>query len=169
MKSLDEILADSEIREEYKKAVLLNIFRKIWLKCEKDPSFKKKFYSLLRESTSKVKTIKGIILKETKIDLVEEDVLIIEDWINAYQRKKTNRKGFSREFKLNLVSQQNGICPLCGNLLPDDISKINVDHIIPWIYVGDELENNYKALCEHCNKSKGANILYVFNKLINLI
>lgn len=34
------------------------------------------------------------------------------------------------------------------------MDDFHVDHIVPWDYVGDELENNKRVLCAACNRKK---------------
>ena len=63
---------------------------------------------------------------------------------------------------------QNGRCVVCGELFDKDLSKVHIDHIIPWMLVGDELKNNYQCLCETCNECKSAHTDYMFRNLIKL-
>lgn len=35
-----------------------------------------------------------------------------------------------------------------------NVDDFHVDHIVPWDYVGDELENNKRVLCAACNRKK---------------
>ena len=54
---------------------------------------------------------------------------------------------------------------ICGEPLGPVMAKIHVDHIIPWKLVGDELNDNYQALCETCNECKSARTDYIFKAL----
>lgn len=45
-------------------------------------------------------------------------------------------------------------CVRCGKWYPK--SKIDVDHIIPKSKGGSDKAFNLQAMCQHCNRSKGA-------------
>ena len=157
-----------EIYREYNKTLLLNLFRKICAKMDNDKSFDLKIRRLFQQSYDKIKTTKAIIKDNFNYDLTEADAISLNDWFNARLKKCNTRKSISRETKLKLINQQGGVCAACGEPLSTDLSKVHVDHIIPWKLVGDELPNNYQALCETCNECKSASIDYMFRNMINL-
>lgn len=90
------------------------------------------------------------------------------EWILAHLRKSDKRKRFTTEYKQELYNKQKGKCMVCGEPLGNDFSKIHIDHIIPWVLVGDEIPNNYQCLCETCNESKSCHTDYIFKSLLNL-
>ena len=131
--------------------------------------YKRKVFTLLKQSYNVNNTIKGLVLKNYQIELSDDDAKKIASWIDAYRRKKPTRKALSKEMREDLVKKQHGICPVCGENLGTDYSKIHIDHIIPFILVGDELDNNYQALCNTCNECKNAKTDYIFMKMMKLI
>ncbi len=170
MISLEELAASEEVRQEYKKAFLLNMFQKICVRMERNPQFKAKVKNLFRQSYDKCDTVSAIIRNELKYDeLSSEDAAIMQMWFEANLRKTSRRKVIPQEVKERLYKSQNGKCVVCGEELGNDWSKIHVDHIIPWKLVGDELADNYQDLCETCNECKSARIDYLFKNLIKLI
>ena len=168
MPTLEQIATTEQIKTEYKKTFLLNLFQKICIKMNKILEYRNKNLKLLRQSHDNIETTKIIIKKEFNYDLDEEEALIIHKWLLTYFKKSLSRKKFSQEIKNSLYEKQNGKCPICGECLGDEWSKIHVDHIIPWVLVGDELDDNYQLLCDICNQCKSSRTDYIFKNLIGL-
>jgi len=168
MDSLDSLLDDSLVREEYKKTVLLTMFRKVCVKMNSDKSYRQKIQNLFRQTNDRIMTARLLVEKEFDVCLSDVESSMLEKWFYANLRKKPKRnpKYTCEAIKKELFIKQNGICPSCGESLGTDFSKIHVDHIIPFVLVGDELENNYQDLCETCNECKSARVDYLFAKLI---
>ena len=169
MISLEALATDEQIKSEYRKTFLLNLFQKICSKMNKDVSFGNHIKKLFRESHNKVLTTKKIIEQNLKYILSDDDAVLIQTWFNANLKKSPQRKRISLEVKENLCRKQNGLCVICGEELGEDMKKIHVDHIIPWKLVGDELQNNYQALCDTCNECKSARTDFIFKKMIKLL
>lgn len=169
MITLDELATNDEIKAEYRKTFLLNIFQKTCVRMERDLSFKAKVKNLFRQSYNKVETVQAIIKNELNYDLSTEDAEIMLLWFEANLRKAPRRKSIPASIKEELYKKQNGKCMVCGEDLGTDWSKIHVDHIIPWKLVGDELPDNYQDLCETCNECKSARTDYIFKSMIKLI
>ncbi len=168
MFTLEELASDETIKKEYKKSLLLNIFKKLVVMMKRDDTMKLKVRKLFLQTTDAEMTTKIIVSKYFNFDLSKEDAHTMFQWINAHFNKQPKRKIISLDFKEKLYRLQNGKCAVCGEDLGEDLSKIQVDHIIPWVLVGDELENNYQCLCQTCNECKSAHTDYIFKKLINL-
>ena len=168
MDSLDSILDNSLVREEYKKTVLLSMFRKICVRMNTNSSYRQKIRNLFRQTNDRKMTARILVEKEFNVCLSDSESSMLEKWFSANLRKqpKRNQKYTCEAVKQELLIKQNGICPSCGEPLGADLSKIHVDHIIPFVLVGDELEDNYQDLCETCNECKGARVDYLFGKLI---
>lgn len=169
MVSLEELLNDELIKEEYKKAVLLSLFKKIISRKKTDEAYRNRIDTLFKQSYDRIKTIKIIVLNDFNCEIDDDEAGIINEWLLANQNKKASRKNFTLEEKQDLCHKQNNKCPSCGKKFDNDYSKIHVDHIIPWILVGDELKDNYQALCETCNESKSSRTDYMISKLLKLI
>lgn len=67
--------------------------------------------------------------------------------------EKSGRRKPDEAQRVSLWESQGGRCAVCRRAITRQQS--HVDHIIPWDYVGDELENNLQVLCQRCNKQKG--------------
>ncbi len=168
MQNFEGILRNEKIVHEYKMALLLNMFKKICFKMNKDTNYKKRIKTLYMESYNSEETTKTIFNKEFNFELSDSDAQNVSKWFLANFRKGVSRKRIPDEIKIELYKKQKGKCVACGEDL-GDLSKIHVDHIIPWKLVGDELDNNYQDLCEKCNECKSDSIDYIFRSLINLI
>lgn len=55
-----------------------------------------------------------------------------------------------------LIEAQGGLCGICGEALPSDLSTIEVDHIIPVSKNGGNEIENLQAAHMACNRRKGA-------------
>lgn len=168
MFTLEELASNETIKSEYKKSLLLNIFKKLVVMMKRDKTMRLKIRKLFLQTTDAEMTTKVIISKYFNFDMSEEDTHTMFQWLNAHFNKQPNRKPISSDIKDQLFRLQNGKCAVCGEDLGENLSKIHVDHIIPWALVGDELENNYQCLCQTCNECKSAHTDYIFKKLINL-
>lgn len=172
MKSWDSIwekmISDLKFKEQYHQTFLLNLFQKMCSKMNKDEKYKTHINKLLKQSYNQIDTIRNIAIKEYELEISEYDAQLLLKWLDAYRRKKDTRKTIKLEEKKSLIDKQRGLCMVCQENLGSDYSKIHIDHIIPWILVGDELENNYQALCSVCNECKNAKIDYLFMNLLNL-
>ena len=168
MPTLEQLATTEQIKEEYRKTFLLNLFQKLCIKMNKNVAYRKKNLVLYRQSCDCVETTRIIIKKEFTYDLDLEEAQIIHKWLSAYFKKSTSRKRISQETKLWLYERQSGKCIICGEDLGKDWSDIHVDHIIPWMLVGDELEDNYQLLCDTCNQCKSSRTDYIFKSLLGL-
>lgn len=164
----ENILTNPEIMQEYKKAFLLNMFQKICSKMSKDDEYKRHILALLRQTSDHKSMVYTIIENECGYDLDNEELDFLNILFSAYRKKQNVRKSIPFEVKRKLFQAQGGCCPSCGQQLGSDWSKIHVDHIIPWVLVGDELPNNYQALCETCNECKSSKTDFIFKRMINL-
>ena len=168
MVSFEDIAADKAIKEEYRKAFLLNIFKKIVAKMKNDKIFATNIKTLFKQSTNKCITTKVIVSNNLKYEMSESDTELMYTWFRAYMNKSDRRKVFTEEFRQSLYERQKGLCAVCGEPLKTDLSKNHVDYIIPWSLVGDELPDNYQFLCSSCNESKSCHIDYIFKNLLKL-
>lgn len=169
MISFTDILENEEVKAEYKKALLLNMFKKIVVRMNKDCSFRNSIKTLFSQSTNREVTVKVIMRNNLNFELDDDDCKLMLQWFDANLKKSNRRMPISHELKERLYKKQNGICAVCGEPLGEEMKYVHVDHIIPWMLVGDELKNNYQCLCQTCNECKSARIDYMFKNLIKLI
>ncbi len=164
----EEITKSEIIKEEYKKAFLLNLFQKIVSRMNSDEAYKKTVITLFRQSGDSLGVTKALFKKTFDYSLSESEGELVSGWFTAYRKKTNQRKSIPLSVKKELYNKQSGKCAVCGQSLGTDWSKIHVDHIIPWVLVGDELDDNYQDLCQTCNESKSSKTDYIFNSLIEL-
>ena len=169
MISFTDILENEEVKAEYKKALLLNMFKKIVVRMNKDCSFRNSIKTLFSQSTNREVTVKVIMRNNLNFELDDDDCKLMLQWFDANLKKSNRRIPISYELKERLYKKQNGICAVCGEPLGKEMKYVHVDHIIPWMLVGDELKNNYQCLCQTCNECKSARTDYMFKNLIKLI
>lgn len=95
--------------------------------------------------------VKGVLL----INLNYEELHKILVYIKAYFRKNNKRSKIDEKIKFALYKKQGGKCKFCGKYI--NYEQIHCDHYVPFILVGDELEDNYNILCSKCNLIKNRN------------
>ena len=129
------------------------------------PQLKSRLRNILFRSKNKEYTIQEIFKREYKKYLTKEDAKRMTELIIAFLNKSSFRKPIDIYLKEELLIKQDYKCAFC--LKKIDI-KAHSDHIIPFKYVGDCLQNNWQLLCEHCNKSKNDSLEYQIKILLNL-
>lgn len=159
---IKKILANNIIDEEIfdKKlynTLLLGIFEAICKDIKKSNTYieeKEKY----RKNPDKTSATRLLVKRYVNCMLDDDDYEILEKYFRAYFQKDGRRKNFDDQFRLKLLNEQNYKCNICGKQI--DNSSSHLDHIVPWDYVGDCLEDNYQMLCGTCNTRKGASTYY---------
>lgn len=95
--------------------------------------------------------------------LDEESYEVLGNWLVCFFRKDDVRTIYPEAIRKRLVQQQSGKCAICGQSIT---YKSDLDHIIPWIYVGDMLSDNLQLLCRKCNSKKRASVMYPLQVLL---
>lgn len=168
MSELEEFLGLNNISEE----TLLDdlhldiretILRIICDRLKKDQAFytwaKKVFFM-----KNDIVATRKIIDRACGCKLSEKDTLWMQTCIKAFFSKGSTRQPTTQEEKEHLLKKQNGKCAICG--CPISINTMHVDHIIPWDYVGDNLNDNSQGLCKGCNLSKSNHVAQTVTNLI---
>ncbi len=164
-----QISTSSNIKEEYQKAFLLNMFQKICAKMQIDASYKDSILDWFLQSDDSVSTACSIIQRTYNYEMSQSEAELMNSWFTAYRRKSNVRKAIPLRVKQDLYKKQAGKCAVCGEPLGQNWGVIHVDHIIPWVLVGDELDNNYQVLCHTCNQCKSSKTDFVFKSLMKLV
>jgi len=127
-------------------------------------SIKKIYY----RSADDIEAIRQIVRNICHLSLPKNDLEWLNNCVKAFMKKKTHRKQFSNALRQELWNKQGRKCRICGKeILVEDG---HIDHVVPWDYVGDELDNNYQVLCTDCNLHKSNHValavhLLIFNKI----
>ena len=146
-------------------ARLLGIFKSI---CDKNSSSsnRKRLQNILALTNNKQETIKLIVDREYGISIDNYSANKLIELLDAFFSKSSFRKKVEQGMKKKLLIDQNNRCAICNC---DISNEYHLDHIIPFKYVGDCLENNWQLLSTHCNEKKGASIDYEIKYLLNLV
>lgn len=154
---------------EYEKAKQLVAFKRLCLRMSESHEYALKIKTIYRQSMNETLTTQALFNNELGYKLNPEDSARMATWMRAHLSKKPSREPIPQEAKSELVQGQEGLCAICGDLIDELSSSTHVDHIIPWELVGDELEDNYQALCEKCNLKKNNDVSFIFKSLIGLV
>lgn len=122
-----------------------------------------------RKTKDHILVTKGIVARYVGCALEDEEYERIYKMLRAFFNKKgkDNRIAYPDGFKIRLLKEQKEVCPYCGKQI--DLSNSHLDHIIPWDYVGDELDNNYQMLCTRCNEQKGTSSYFELSMLLRKV
>ena len=115
-------------------------------------------------SNADIVATRKVVKKLCGCELSDEDILWMNKCIKAFLDKKDIRNPISDETKSYHLVKQNNRCAICGTTI--DSSNAHIDHKIPWDFVGDELENNYQALCSDCNLHKSNHVAIAVTNLV---
>ncbi len=148
-------------------AQLLGYFKSF---CDKNNSAKDKqrIRNITFYASNKTLCIANLFKNEVNADLSEDQAIRMEQLVTAFLNKTTFRSTIPRETKEKLLIIQHNKCAICNKEI--DIHA-HADHIIPFKYVGDELNehHNLQMLCSRCNESKNASIDYQIRYLLKLV
>jgi|GEM_PF-2984368 len=166
--SVIELLTLNDIdREEFceklYRTLLLGVFEVI---CKDIKKQNKKIVEreLFRKRENKVLAAKSVVSRYVGCTLTDEGYAQIAKLLAAFFSTGDPRKHFDVSFRTELVNRQNGKCAICGKKIDSEGSHL--DHIIPWEYVGDCLDDNYQMLCETCNMRKGSATYFELSMLL---
>lgn len=137
-----------------------------------DPSQLEYYQNITNNMVGKVLRNHKIVEKEKKIyslvgfenlstEQIEELKQTCDQKIDAYIKKrgdaiwnhrKTNREPVSGTVRYEVLKRAGFRCELCG--ISADVKALEVDHITPKNFGGEDSINNYQALCYSCNATK---------------
>ena len=105
---------------------------------------------------------------EPKIFFLERryffSIILSEFLKNRVALQKDTRSVIPSDEKKRFLERQDNRCAKCGKTIT--LSSMHVDHIVPWDYVGDELEHNRQGLCSVCNSRKSNHVAMAVSDLI---
>ena len=103
----------------------------------------------------------SLVPKEVEAEVLrlfdDEDVTKqagIYPYVLTRDERHLNLRSFSKAVKQRIYNTQNGKCAHCGKAF--DLSKMEADHITPWIEGGQTIEDNCQMLCKEHNRRKAA-------------
>ena len=143
--------------------LLFTIFEIVCLMM-KDDIVKKNILSKFHASKDYLNLVKKIVFEYTGCRISDTESEIMEEWFIAYFRKNNIRKKYDIVVRKKLILEQHNRCALCKKEI--ELSDSHLDHIIPWDFVGDELENNLQILCPNCNERKCRRVDFQLKMLI---
>ncbi len=161
--AIDDLLERNGITKNYfmdetYKCMLVSIFETIALEMS-DTDIKKEIKRRYLNSANKIITTQRIVYEKTRCKLNDEESEIICKYLYAFFTKNNVRKSYDNSIRYKLLNQQYEKCNICNQHIDNSIAEL--DHIIPWSLVGDELGiNNLQMLCRDCNRRKSKNAAY---------
>lgn len=161
--AIDDLLKRNSITKDFfldetYKCMLVSIFETIVLEM-KDNNVKNEIKKRYLNSNNKIITTKRIVYEKTRCKLSDEESKMLYKYLYAYFTKNGLRKNYDDSVRYNLINKQNGKCNICNRHI--DIFTSELDHIVPWTMVGDELgTSNLQMLCKDCNRRKSKNSAY---------
>lgn len=153
----NKIDLSSFITESYK-CMLISIFEVIVNEMN-DLDYRRETKQRFLNSVNKLLTTERIVYEKTKCKLSENECRIVYNYIHAYFGKLNVRISYDDSVRHQLLSKQKNKCNICKKNIMFEDSEL--DHIVPWTYVGDELGlSNLQMLCKDCNHRKSKNSAY---------
>lgn len=140
---------------------ILLAFKTFTERVDSDPTLRRIIITLLNGNEyANHQAIRNIFNERFDFELLndsEYDYML--KLVQAHLRmSNTRRPGvITDEKKAALLRKQNYRCVFCGATVD---SSSPVDHIVPFKYVGDELDDNYQILCISCNSKKNKQLTY---------
>lgn len=144
--------------EETYKCMLVSIFETIASEMS-DVDIRKEIKQRYLNSTNKIITTQRVVYEKTRCKLNNEESKIICKYLYAFFTKNSVRKNYDNSIRCRLLNQQYEKCNICNRKINN--TNAELDHIIPWSLVGDELGiSNLQMLCKDCNRRKSKNAAY---------
>lgn len=145
------------------RTLLLGVFEVVCKEMKKQNT-KAEEKERFRKYNDKIVPTKKMVKKYAGCQLTDDDYAELATLLTAHFRTGDPRKKFEEAFRERLTEQQNGKCAICKIRISE--KSAHLDHVIPWDYVGDNLDGNYQMLCETCNERKGTATYFEFSMLL---
>lgn len=121
--------------------------------------------TIYSRTNNPIETTKNIFNNEFGETLSDSDADRLFILITSFLKRSIYRKSNNDSLKKYLLQNQSHHCAICECNI--DIHS-HIDHIVPFKYVGDELDNNLQMLCTDCNLKKNASLDYQIKFLLKL-
>ena len=151
------------LRNSLYRDILETILGGLCEKSKKSKQFEQYLRNEFRTFNNELAT-KRVLEKTYGLMLTDSGNRWLSKCLVAFLRKKSRNLSLVNALREPLWEKQNNQCAFCGKKLK--LSETHVDHIIPYDYVGDELEDNYQILCSDCNEHKSNHVGIAMKKLI---
>ncbi len=146
-------------------AVSLGYFKTF---CEKNDTgeARQRIRTIYGRTVDPIETTQNMFQNEFGVTLSASEADRLFALITAFLKKSPFRKPVENAGRKALLQTQDYHCAICGC---DIDIHAHADHIVPFHYVGDELEHNLQMLCAGCNLKKNASLDYQVRYLQKLI
>lgn len=136
--------------------------------CEKNSTkdAQQRIRNIYSRTNDPIETTKKIFSNEFSETISDSDANRLYILITSFLKKSIYRKPIGELTKKTLLQNQYHHCAICGR---DIDMHAHTDHIVPFKFVGDELDNNLQMLCTDCNLKKNASLDYQIRFLLKLI
>lgn len=156
-------ISEDLFHQKLHRTLLLGVFEVICKEMKKQNT-KTAEKERFRKYKDKTVPTKKIVKQYSGCELSGDDYEEMAALLAAHFRTGDPRKKYDDAYREQLTLKQNGQCAICKTAISAKGSHL--DHIVPWDYVGDNLENNYQILCETCNERKGKAAYFEFSMLL---
>lgn len=145
------------------KTIILSVFETICIQM-KNKEIRQKVLSNMRNSRNQLLYVEQLAIEMSGCTLSQEESKELLDWLIAYFRKNNTRIKYPLNMRKEMLKKQMDSCNICK--IKINLKSSELDHIIPWDFVGDELQNNLQLLCCNCNERKGRRIHFQLNMFL---
>lgn len=159
LNNIDEKVLFEALHKDIRESILSEVCKYMKANDSDYISVRKVYY----RNSNDIDAVKQIVRSICHLSLPEQDLIWLNTCIKAFMKKKP-RSQLSYSLRLELWKKQGHKCCICGKDISSD--EGHIDHIVPWDYVGDELENNYQLLCPDCNLHKSNHVARTVHSLI---
>lgn len=157
--------SNADLANSIQEAVNLGHFK---LFCEKNAAgaARQRVRTIYSRTDDPVETTRYLFANEFGVALSVPEAERLYVLITSFLKKSDYRKGIETARKKALLQRQSHRCAICGC---DIDVHAHADHIVPFKFVGDELDDNLQMLCSDCNLKKNASLDYQIRFLLRLV
>lgn len=166
MEALDALLQRNNVsRDDLEKAVydtlLLVLLKRVLLELSHQPvrlDFNRRLRAA-RGPGSRETIWTKFLVEATGAFLGEDELYRLRLLATAFLERDGERGKVDDATKKRLLERSGYRCEMCGQDLRG--KSYDLDHVVPFTYVGDRLDANWQILCPECNKAKGSDLVYM--------